>query len=638
MRTGFTEDHYRTLFDSIDRGFCTIEVLFDDDGTAFDYRFLDVNRAFEQQTGLIDATGRSVREMVPAHEEHWFQIYGQVALTGQPVRFEHAAAALGRWYDVYAFRVADAPARRVAVLFSDITGRKQAEQALHASESRYRALTHATAYSVYRLSADGRHLLEVYGGPAAEYPGTRAPITSWLDEYVHPEDRSSVRKAWLRAVAAGTNYELEHRGRFADGKWGWVLSRAVPVRDDEGRIVEWIGSGSDITRRKEAEEALRRSEANHAAARSDAERANRAKDEFLAMLGHELRNPLAPMLTALQLMRLRGLKSREQDVLERQVRHLARMVDDLLDVSRITRGTIELRKHVIELHDIVARALELAGPLLDQRRNHVDVRVPQQGLVISADHDRMAQVVANLLTNAAKYSEPGSRIVVQGDRIDDRVHLSVQDQGVGIPADMLAHVFDAFVQHGQSVERAGGGLGLGLAIVRSMVAAHGGTVRAESEGLNRGSRFIIELDAAGIMDTSNGVAEAALFESNDAPSHPKVLVVDDNEDAAVMLCAALQQLGYVVESASDGPAALAQVDAFQPATVLLDIGLPLMDGYEVARRLRARHDARPVRIIAVTGYGQAPDRQRALAAGFDEHLVKPIDLHRLQHIIDGRVA
>lgn len=359
----FPDEHYRELFESIDHGFCTIEVLFDQDGKSSDYRFLDVNHAFEEQTGLRAAVGRRMRELAPAHEEHWFQIYGQVALSGEPVRFEQQAAALGRWYDVYAFRVDDPAQRHVAILFSDVTARKAAETAL-------------------------------------------------------------------------------------------------------------------------------------SAARHEAERANRTKDVFLAMLGHELRNLLAPMLTALQLIRLRSGDTRELGILERQVKHLTRMVDDLLDVSRITRGKIELQKQPIELCKVVLRAMELAGPLLEQRHNHVDIHVPRHGVGIDADPDRLAQVLGNLLTNASKYSEQGSRIVIRGQRDDGVVRVGVKDHGIGIRREMLDSVFDAFVQEPEAVERASGGLGLGLAIVRSLVAAHGGTVRAKSEGVNRGSEFIVELPAA----------------------------------------------------------------------------------------------------------------------------------------------
>ncbi len=405
----FDRDHYRALFDFIDQGFCTVEVLFDQDGCASDYRFLDVNRAFVQQTGLENAVGRRMRELAPGHEPHWYEVYGRVALTGIPARFEQRAEALGRWYDVYAFRVGEPAARQIAVLFSDITARRRAEQRLHDSETRYRALAHATSNSLARFDAAGTHLIEVYGGSAMLYPETNQPSTSWLEDYIHPDDRQRMREAWRDGTSRGEPFEVEVRARFRGGSWRWFAARAVPVRNEQGTTIEWIASATDISARKKAEEALRRSEADHRAARREAEQANLAKDQFLAMLGHELRNPLAPMATALQLIRLRGETSREQDVLERQVKHLTRLVDDLLDISRVTRGKIELQKKPVEAADVVARSMELAGPMLEQRRSVVDIDVPA-GLVIDADKGRMAQVISNLLTNAAKYSESGSRI------------------------------------------------------------------------------------------------------------------------------------------------------------------------------------------------------------------------------------
>jgi PAS domain S-box-containing protein len=630
----FSEDHYRTLFEKIDRGFCTIEVLFDEAGRAIDYVFLDVNPLFEEQTGLSNAVGRRMRELAPNHEGDWYRIYGEVATSGAPARFEMEAASLHRWYEVYAFRVDDPHVHHVAILFTDISDRKAAERALHASEARYRALAHAASNSIYRLDSQGTQLLEVYGGPIPSHASTIAPSTTWLEDYVHPDDREGIRVAWSSSVAKGAPFALELRGRLADGSWGWIVSRAVPIRNDQGEIVEWIGSATDITERKQAEAALLRSEAEHASARRDAENANRTKDEFLAMLGHELRNPLAPMLTALQLMRLRGGQSRELDVLERQVKHLARMVDDLLDVSRIARGVMELKKQPLELSVAVIRALETAGPLLEQRANYVDVQVPRVGLVVDADRDRMAQVFANLLTNASKYSEVGSRIVVSAQRDDGRIRISVKDEGIGIAGDMLDSVFDAFVQQPQALERSSGGMGLGLAIVRSIVSAHGGRAWVESAGLGRGSEFIVELPAAMVGGAPTLETRHRARPAEDG-SRRRILVVDDNEDATTMMRAALEHLGYVVDVARSGPSALAKASTFQPSTILLDIGIPLMDGYEVARRLRAQPDGDKVQLLAVTGYGQEADRRRTRDAGFDEHIVKPIDLDYLEQLIEN---
>jgi signal transduction histidine kinase len=370
-------------------------------------------------------------------------------------------------------------------------------------------------------------------------------------------------------------------------------------------------------------------------AREEAERASRAKDEFLAMLGHELRNPLAPILTALQLMRLRGLQSREQDIIERQVGHLSRLVDDLLDVARITRGKVELNIQIVELADVVLRAMEIASPLLEQRQHQVNVSVPRTGLTVKADRDRLAQVIANLLTNAAKYSEIGSCIVVAAVRENGMVKLGVRDEGIGISPDMVQRIFDPFVQQPQTLDRSHGGLGLGLTIVRSLVQKHEGTVHVESDGLGHGSEFIVRLPAIDVRaahEEVDSVDAAETMKSID--SSTRVLIVDDNADAAEMLKRALQTLGFAVEVAHDGPAALERCASFEPAIAVLDIGLPVMDGYEVARRLRS--NCPEIRLIAVTGYGLESDRERSSSAGFDDHLVKPIDLGLLAKALAPR--
>jgi len=371
-------------------------------------------------------------------------------------------------------------------------------------------------------------------------------------------------------------------------------------------------------------------------ARNRAEEAARTKDEFLAMLGHELRNPLSPILTALQLMRLKNQTSREQEVIERQVASLMRLVDDLLDVSRITRGKIDLRKERVELAEVAARAIEMASPILEKKQQVLDVRIAPTGLMLEVDPSRMAQVLSNLLTNAAKYSDAESTILFGADRVGEHVRVSVRDQGIGIAPAMLGQVFDIFVQNRQSVDRSQGGLGLGLAIVRSLVDMHGGTVRAFSEGEGHGSEFVVEIPSAPGAAAEPAVDGAAALGLQYVKTFDgvRVLVVDDNDDAAGLLAEALGALGYSVRTASDGPSGLRIASAFQPHLALLDIGLPVMDGYELAQRLREQQTAPPLRLIAVTGYGQADDRRRSSAAGFDAHLVKPITLEQLQNVLD----
>jgi signal transduction histidine kinase len=371
------------------------------------------------------------------------------------------------------------------------------------------------------------------------------------------------------------------------------------------------------------------------ASRERLAQSERRKDEFLAMLGHELRNPLAPILTAVEVMRLSGDAGheRERAVVERQARHLVRLVDDLLDLSRITHGNLQLHRTASEIAAVISRACEIAGPVVQQRRHalHVDVEAGLPRLEI--DLDRMAQVVANLVCNAAKYTPPGGRIEVAARLCDGSAEIAVTDNGLGIRADLLPHIFDLFVQGSQTIDRADGGLGIGLTLARQVTELHGGTIHASSDGQGKGSTFRVRLPA--------GVAPTRASRSARTPTTPlrrsvRVLVVDDNRDSAEMVAEALQHLGHTVSVAHDGPGALTEAEAFIPEVVLLDLGLPTMDGFEVARRLRA--GGVRVHLVAMTGYGQASDRQATREAGFDAHLVKPVDLATLERAIAAAPA
>ncbi|MGQ0764864.1 MAG: ATP-binding protein [Gemmatimonadota bacterium] len=374
-----------------------------------------------------------------------------------------------------------------------------------------------------------------------------------------------------------------------------------------------------------------------AIARREADLANRAKDEFIAMLGHELRNPLAPILTALQLMRLRSVDAfeRERTIIERQVTRLIALVDDLLDVSRVTQGKVQLNMVPLELADVVAHAIEQVSPLLEQREHRIEVQIPRSGLRVEGDADRLGQVASNLLTNAAKYTEPGGHIRVVGSRDGETVVLAVSDNGIGIEAAMLPRVFEMFTQDRQSLDRSRGGLGLGLAIVRNLVELHGGTASATSQGSGQGATFTVRLPLAQV-DAANVVSgEERMIPY--ATRGRRILVVDDNEDAAHTLAESLGALGHQVLVALDGPAALASAPGFRPGIALLDIGLPVMDGYELAQRLKEEPRLSSLCLIAVSGYGQERDRTAARDAGFTALIVKPVDLPRLAALIE-RIA
>jgi signal transduction histidine kinase/ActR/RegA family two-component response regulator len=447
-------------------------------------------------------------------------------------------------------------------------------------------------------------------------------ITRSMIERAFPDDAEYLRLCQEVGVASAMVVPIAARGR--------ILGTILLVSAHPARLYD----EADLAM---AEELARRAgiAVDNALLYSAARDADLRKDEFLAMLGHELRNPLAPIRTALELMTLQGSAAfqHERTIIKRQVEHLVGLVDDLLDVSRITRGKIELRKAHIDVAKIIADAVEMASPALERGAHQLAV-VPGSGLTVLADPARMSQAIANLLTNAAKFTEPGGRIDVSATREGDAVVIRVRDSGIGIAKDMLLRIFVPFFQSASAGERSQGGLGLGLTIVASLVELHGGTVTAHSDGVGKGSEFVIRLAlAAEPTADAQPAAEPPQTEAAAAPAL-RVLVVDDNYDAAAVLADVLGWLGCTVQMASDGPSALALLSGFAPELALLDIGMPVMDGYELARRLRALDVSAGAYLVAITGYGQESDRRRALEAGFDDHIVKPVDLARIRVLVE----
>lgn len=363
--------------------------------------------------------------------------------------------------------------------------------------------------------------------------------------------------------------------------------------------------------------------------------ADRRKDEFLAILAHELRNPLAPIRNSLHILRLTARDDpaveRVGDMLERQVNHMVRLVDDLLEVSRITRGKIELRKESIEVAAIVRSAVETSRPLIDAAGHQLAVTLPSEPLTLEGDLVRLAQVLANLLNNAAKYTDPGGQIWLTVACAGSEIQISVRDNGAGIAADMLPRVFDLFTQVDRTAGKAHGGLGIGLSLVKSLVDLHGGRVAARSAGIGQGSEFTVHLPRA--LGAQHSGPTPAHQRPGAATAPRRILVVDDNRDAAESLGMLLKLLGAEVQVAYDGPEALQVIGAFRPAIILLDLGMPGMDGYEVARQLRQRPEGRDATLIALTGWGQEEDRRRSKAAGFDHHLIKPADRSVLESLL-----
>ena len=437
--------------------------------------------------------------------------------------------------------------------------------------------------------------------------------------------------------AGKCEYELEtatRDGRFEDEGWRirkdgtrfWANVVITAVRSERGTLVGFAKVTRDLSDRKrmETERTLRLA----------AEESNRAKDEFLAMLGHELRNPLAPIVTAVQLMRLRGDQgaTRELQVIDRQVRQMMQLVDDLLDVARIARGKVELRRERVDLRSALIKAIETTASLVQQRRHVLVTDIVDEELASNIDEVRMTQVITNLLTNAAKYTEPGGKIAIAAARRGDDAVIEVSDNGVGIDPSLLPHVFELFTQGPQTPDRGNGGLGLGLALVRQLVEMHGGHVFAHSAGPGKGSRFTLTLPIAEVDVPQESMPHMPLRR---ATTKHRILLVDDNEDARVLLADVLDSLGHDVVAVGDAMAALERAPAFAPDLAILDIGLPEMDGYELATRLRASLGTQTPKLVALTGYGQPGDRERSTRAGFHHHLVKPVDLRKLMDAIES---
>ena len=473
-----------------------------------------------------------------------------------------------------------------------------------------------------------RRYLDLVNRPAASVIGI--PMLQAMPELVglgFDDQLRTVMRTGVSWIGEEVEVPIARHGVIETTYWSYVYG---PLRGG-GRTDRVFVLGHEITDQVRARQGL-------AAAREQAEQASRAKDQFLAMLGHELRNPLAPISTALHLMRVQegGDVTRARRVIEQQVDHMVRLVDDLLDVSRIAQGKVELRRQPVEIGEVARTAIEMASPLLEARQHELAVAIAPSGLEVLGDPARLAQILANLLTNAAKYTPPRGHIRFAARRILEHVEIEVADDGVGIDEAMLPRVFDLFAQADQAPDRPAGGLGLGLTIVRNLVRLHGGEVTAHSDGPGQGSRFVVRLPCT---DRATATPPPVQVVEGPAPSaRRRVLVVDDNVDAAELLAEAIELMGHDARIAHDGPAALALAATFAPEVALLDIGLPVMDGYEVGARLRsdraaAADGARRLVLVAVTGYGLESDRQRSAASGFDAHLVKPIDLGTLTRLL-----
>jgi PAS domain S-box-containing protein len=531
----------------------------------------------------------------------------------------------------------------------DVTDRYRAEQNLRLSEARFRALAEASPALIWRLDPQGRI---AYVNPRfQEYFGERVrPLGDAWRGIVHPDDAATYLAAVDAAQRDRARLQAVARLRDERGNWRWIESHALPIFGANDEYQGHVGISLDVTERKQAEEALLESD--------------RHKNEFLAMLAHELRNPLAPIRSSLEVLKQlatmpsgldgvpangppgspaldpRRVLAAALDTMERQVGHMVRLVDDLLDLARISRGKIALRWGRVDLESVIHQALEAVRSLSDSMGHDLEVAVPPEPVCLNGDPARLAQIVSNLLNNACKFTPRGGHVWLSVTREPSAegscpgIVISVRDDGIGMSPDQLPRMFEAFTQANSSLEHTGSGLGIGLTLVKTLVQMHGGSVEARSAGIGQGSEFLVHLPTA-VEASLPGPAPTSAAAPTRAPVARRILVVDDNRDSAESLAMLLELHGHQTFRAHDGLEAIEEATKLRPDVILLDIGLPTLNGYETAKRIRERiGDSRPV-LVALTGWGQDEDRRRSEEAGFDAHMVKPVDYRALEKLLAG---
>jgi PAS domain S-box-containing protein len=608
------------------------------DGT---YTFVNAAYCRYFQRSAEELIGQKLWQFLPASERPISEALRAAITPDNPVGLiEHqVAGARGevRWMEWTDRGFFDEGGRVVEfqAVGHDITDRKRAEEVIKQSEQQVRHFVRHVPAAAAMFDRDMRYL--IYSPRwLTDYKLGDQDLVGRSHYEVFPETPERWKQVHRRCLAGAVEVQNEDSFVRTDGSTDWLRWEVRPWRNARNEIGGIIMFTEVITERKRAEEEHRQLVAQARVAEALRE-VDRRKDEFLAMLSHELRNPLAPITMAIEIMRLREPADDSivwaRDVIARQTAQLTRLVDDLLDVSRITLGKITLNRSALDLRPIVAQAVETAQPLLTARHHHMVIDVPAEPLLIWGDGARLAQIISNLLNNAARFAADGGHIVLAVRREGARAVLSVKDDGIGIPPEMCERVFDMFTQIEWPAQRKQEGLGIGLALVKRLVEMHDGDIEARSAGAGRGSELVVRLP---IAEDDRAIADAAAAGARDAARGPRperILVVDDNVDAAEGLSRLLRLQAHEVRVAHDGLAALAAARDMKPDVVLLDIGLPKLDGLEVAKTLRARGDGPRPLLVAMTGFGQAEDRARSAAAGFDHHLTKPVDPKLLQTLL-----
>ncbi len=642
-----SEENFRAVFNSIDEGFCIIQLIFDEQNKPIDYRFLQANPAFSRLTGLPEnSVGKTALELVPDLETLWFETYGKVALTRKSVRFESHSEPLNRWFDVYAAPFGEPQSHRVALVFNNITSRRQTETELQESQRFTRSIIEAAPTMTYIFDIHKSRNIFISQQSIAMLGYTSDEILQMnaadLSSLLHPDDSPAAKERFRNLLSSKTSeiFELEHRMRRKNGEWVWLISRdCVFQRDENGAPTQILGVSTDISARKLAEKEREEILLREQELRSQAESANRAKDEFLAVLSHELRTPLNAMSGWARMLSQGILDESKQrkavEVIERNIRLQNTLIEDLLDVSRIISGKIKIEPTEVNLCKLISDSLETASFAAEQKHIKIESKIPADDCFGKGDIFRLQQIVSNLLTNAIKFTPEHGEIFVSLQSVGSVAEIKIKDTGIGIEKELLPHIFERFKQADGSTKRKFGGLGLGLAIVKSLVEMHGGRVSVESEGVDRGAIFTVELPIFDHHDKNNHGKRKNSDDDNMNNSrileNIRIVLVDDDPDSLELLRFVLFNHGAEIVAFTSPTQALKNLEDIDPDLLISDISMSEMDGYELIQKVREMpfSKAKFLPAIAMTAYGGAEDRAAVLSAGFQMHIAKPINISEI---------